>query len=196
METVYFYCAVVGGTVLLLQTLMLVFGLSHADTDLDVDTDPGDALDPSGHGGDQGHAADGFFKVLSFKTLVAFVTFFGLGGLACLEAGMKRESTLAAAVAMGLAALWLVAWLMGALGRLQSSGNLDLQNAIGASARVYLRIPARCQGPGKVTVLVQGRSIECKATTSGEEIPTGSAVRIVGLASPDTLEVTPTGMES
>jgi hypothetical protein len=196
METVYFYCAVVGGTVLLLQTLMLVFGLGHADAEFDADTDPGDVLDTGGHGGGHGHAADGFFKVLSFKTLVAFVTFFGLGGLACLEAGMKRGSTLAAALAMGIAALWLVAWLMSALGQLQSSGNLDLQNAVGATGTVYLRIPARRQGPGKVTVVLQGRSVQCKATTADAEIPTGSAVRIVGLASPDTLEVLPTGMES
>jgi hypothetical protein len=195
MESVFFYCAVVGGTVLVLQTVLIVLGLGHTDTDFAVDHDPGDVLDTSGDHG-HGHAGDAFFKILSFKTLVAFVTFFGLGGLACLNSGLKTTSSLAAAIAVGLAALWLVAWLMAALAKLQSTGTLDLRNAVGASAKVYLRIPAKHAAPGKVTVLVQGRSIECKATTSGEEIPTGSAVRVVGLIGPDTLEVLPNAKEA
>ena len=63
--------------------------------------------------------------------------------------------------------------------------------AVGCAAQVYLRIPARGTGYGKVTVTMQGRTVELNAVTSGPEIATGSAVKIVALREGDTLEVLP-----
>ncbi len=94
------------------------------------------------------------------------------------------------AVVTGGIAIFLVALLMASLSRLQSKGNLDIKNAVGSTARVYLRIPGARTGPGKVTVDVQGRSVEIEATTAGPEIATGATVRVVGLADEDTLDVT------
>jgi hypothetical protein len=96
--------------------------------------------------------------------------------------------TLPVAFLAGVAALFLVGWLMRAMGRLASSGNLDLQNAVGKTARVYLRIPKSKSGLGKVTVEVQGRSVECGAVTAAGEIPTGVPVRVVAVSG-DVLEV-------
>ena len=87
-----------------------------------------------------------------------------------------------------LIAVFVVAYIMTGLAKLQSSGNVSLDNAVGTEARVYLRIPAARGGAGKVTVAVQGRSIECKAMTAGPEIPTGAQVRVVAAGS-DTVEV-------
>ena len=85
----------------------------------------------------------------------------------------------------------LVTFLMRSLARLGSSGTLDLRNAVGAPAAVYLRIPARGQGAGKVTVDVQGRSIQVDALTDGEELPTGARVQVVALVGEDALKVIP-----
>ena len=67
----------------------------------------------------------------------------------------------------------------------------DLKNAVGHTARVYLRIPGSRRGAGKITVDVQGRSVEAAASTNGPEIPTGDQVRILGLVADDTFDVTP-----
>jgi membrane protein implicated in regulation of membrane protease activity len=76
--------------------------------------------------------------------------------------------------------LIFVAWLFRTLMRLQSSGNLDIANAIGLTGRVYLRIPKAGQGTGKVTMLVQERSLEIDAFTDEEqEIKTGQAVKVI-----------------
>lgn len=181
MQTLYFYCAVVGGVILVLQTVLLIFAGTDTDVDAhDLDLDHGDHAD----GG-----SDAFMKVLSFKTIVAFLTFFGLTGLACLEAGLDSTWTFVAAAGAGLAALYIVAWLMALLWKLRSEGNEDLRNAIGAEGKVYLRIPGNREGIGKVTLTVQGRRITRKAITSGNEIPTGAMVKVVDLIGDGTLSV-------
>jgi membrane protein implicated in regulation of membrane protease activity len=201
METLYLLCATIGGTILVVQTILLVIGGGHGDGDFDA----GDLHDghfdghvghDHGHGADHAadHAGDTFLKLLSFKTLVAFVTFFGLGGLACLQAGLSSVPSLAIALGAGFLALYLVAYLMTAMSRLQSRGNIDFKNAVGERGRVYLRVPGSNAGLGKITLALQGRTVACKAVTRGPEIPSGSNVRVVSVAA-DTLEVEPVGKE-
>jgi hypothetical protein len=201
-NNLYLLCATVGGTVLVVQTILLLFGAGgDADSDVHVhvgDMHHGDLGHDAGlaheHGTDHHHHGDSFLKLLSFKTVVAFITFFGLAGLACTRNGIAEIAALFIAVGAGSVALYIVAYLMAAMYRLQSKGNLDLRNAVGGTAKVYLRVPGERSGQGKVLVAVQGRKVECKAVTSGPEIPTGAEVRIVGLSA-DTAEVIPVGKE-
>ena len=209
MFTVYMISAVVGGTILLIQTIMLVVAghdtggmdgdtdFSAADVGHDVDVSHdfgGHDIHPDASGHDASHHTDAqqaaFLKVLSFKTVVAALTFFGLGGLACNKAGVQTTPTLLLAIGAGALALYIVAYLMAGLSRLQCQGNVDPQNAVGHTGKTYLRIPGENGGLGKVVVAVQGRAMECKAVTAGPEVPTGSAVRVVGIRGSDTLDVT------
>jgi len=185
LKNVYLLSAVVGGTILVVQTILLLVG-GGGDSDAEVD-----AGDVDGGDGDHGGDADTYFKVLSFKTVVAFVTFFGLTGMACRESGLQSIPTLVIAIGAGAVALYIVAYLMAGLSRLQSKGNLDLCNAVGQNGKVYLRVPGKRSGTGKVIVSIQGRKVECKAVTEGPEIATGTPVRVVQTSTSDTLEVLP-----
>lgn len=184
MDTVYLICAGVGGTFLVIQTLLLLFGLG-GETDVDsidsVDVDHADLHDAD--------AADVAFKVLSVKTLIAFLAFFGLAGLAGQNADMGPTPVLFLSIGTGAIAVFVVAYIMAGLAKLQSKGNVDLNNAVGTQGRVYLRIPGENAGQGKVTIEVQGRKIECKAFTAGPELPTGAQVKVVAAAGQDTVEV-------
>ncbi|MFO0984391.1 MAG: hypothetical protein U1E76_22145 [Planctomycetota bacterium] len=185
---VYVACAAIGGTVLCIQTILLLVGGAGDHTDAHFhDGDVHDASSGHDHAGD-GHG-DLFIKLLTFKTVVAFLTFFGLGGLAASSAELDRGTALVLAVAAGAIALVGVAYLMAGLAQLQSRGNLNLKNAVGQPARVYLRVPAHAAGNGKVIVAFQGRKVECKAVTHGTEIPTGAEVKVIAASGPDTVEV-------
>ncbi|MCA8950647.1 MAG: hypothetical protein KDE27_14185 [Planctomycetes bacterium] len=184
MEHVYFYCAVIGGAFLVLQVLLMLLAGGHSG--LDVDASP----DVDVTHGDVGHPdASAVVVQLSFKTVVAFVTFFGLTGMACLQNDVDRSATLLAAFGAGLFAFFMVGYLMSLMMSLQSKGNLDLQSAIGKTAKVDLRIPANHSGAGKVLVVVGGRMKSQKAVTRGVAIPTGAEVTIDGMSAPDTYEV-------
>jgi hypothetical protein len=182
MELVYMACAAAGGAVLVLQTVLLLFGVGdgHADVDLHHG---GDVADGSG----EGH--DGAFGLLSVRAVASFFTIFGLVGWLGVTQGWRAHWTVMAAVGSGLAVMLLVAWLIRAQMRLQSRGNLEPANAVGQSARVYLRVPAKNAGFGKVTLKLQGRTAEFAAFTSGAELATGALVRIVRMSTPDTFEV-------
>jgi len=188
MDTVYLICAGVGGTFLVLQTLLLLLGLGgDADADLDsVDVDSVDVDHVDVHDAD---ASDVAFKVLSAKTLIAFLAFFGLAGLAGQNAAMAPTPVLLVAVGAGSVAVFVVAYIMAGLAKLQSQGNVDLRNAVGAVGRVYLRVPGENSGQGKVTIEVQGRKLQCRAFTAGPELPTGARVRVVAATGDNAVEV-------
>ncbi len=176
MSTVFLYCAAIGGTCLVLQFLMLVAGVG-GDTDVD-----------SGHGG-VGHDQGAFLKLFSLQTITTFATFFGLVGLGTGKLGWSPITVALAATLAGTAALWLVTRLMRSLAALQSQGNLDLENAVGHTGNVYLRVPPAGQGHGRVMLSVQGRTVECRAISRGHEIPTGATIKVVERTDDDVLVV-------
>lgn len=182
MELTYMACAAAGGTVLVLQTALLLFGVGdgHADADFHHDV--------SGSDGDH---HDGALGLLSVRAIASFFTFFGLTGWMGVSKDWDPTLTVLLAALSGLALMLVVAWMMRMQAKLQSKGNLDPKNALGLSARVYLRIPARKGGFGKVTVKLQGRTAEFSAFTLGDELPTGALVKIERMSTPDTFEVVP-----
>ncbi len=175
MTHAYLACAAAGGSILLMQFGLSLFGLggdAGADGDLDVDAEG----DPSLH-------------VLSLRAIAGFLTFFGLVGWAGTGAGWHPAVTALAAGGAGTAVMLVIAYVMRMFGRLDESGNFDLKQTIGTVAQVYLRVPGASSGKGKVTASAGGRSIELQAMTRGEAIATGKTCRIVALVAADTVEV-------
>ena len=81
---------------------------------------------------------------------------------------------------------------MKGISKLQSSGNLDLSNAIGKVGQVYLTIPADSASAGKVNLTVQEQYKEFSAiTTAKEPIKTGQYVRVVAVSESGVLVVEP-----
>lgn len=196
MTTIYSVCAVIGGTVLVCQFLLTLIGIGgddSGDADFDGADAPGDGAD--GHGSpDHDHPHHGtnwFFGVLTFRTLVAAVTFFGLAGLAAKNNGAGPMPTLVAALAGGSVALFTVHWLMKSLSKLRAEGTSSPRDAVGCEGTVYVPIPAGRQGLGKVTVSVRSRTMELQARTAESALPTGARVVVVEVVGDEVVEVEP-----
>jgi hypothetical protein len=187
--TIYTVCAVGGGVLVVAQVVLQALGL-FGETDLDAhDVDVDGDFDAHADGEPHGHG-NLFFGILSFKALCAFAAIFGLVGLIMLERSGSFGLRVAVAAASGFAGMVVVAMLMRGLARLSSSGTLQLRNAVGKTGTVYLRIPGGGRGAGKVTLEIQGRSVEIVARTRGDEIPTGTRVRVIEADGEDAVEVT------
>jgi membrane protein implicated in regulation of membrane protease activity len=207
MTYLFLFFAVVGGTVLICQFVLTLVGLSGGH-DLPDDLSGGgggfhggDVHDVgSGHTGDAGHdhSADGhdhasswLFGVISFRTLIAASTFFGLAGLAAEQGGLNLFLQLALGTISGLGAMYGVHWIMRLIGRLAEDGTVRIQRAIGQEATVYIPIPGGKTNTGKIQLRLQNRLMEYAAVTdSADRLPTGTHVRVVGIAG-DVLEVMP-----
>jgi len=187
MDTVYLVCAIVGGTLIVCQFVMTLFGLGG---DHDMSGHDVGGHDVGGHDHTVGHDAETswIFSVLSFRTLTAAAAFFGLTGLAA-SRYLDPLPASGLAVGAGALALCLVGWIMRMLTRLNVDGTIRIERAVGSSGTVYVPIPASKAGIGKVQVSVLNRTMEYNAVTSKDNLPTGAKVYVVGVVSSDTVEV-------
>lgn len=189
MLNVFIFCSFVGGTVLVIQTLLSVIGFGDfGDADVDVDTgDVGDVDDNSvGHGHSSGFHV---FKLISFRTMVAGIAFFGLAGWGTHVS--TGSSLLAIIVAMlaAVVAILIVYFLYRSMDSLRYQGNVSNEKLVGATGSVYVRIPAQGKGVGKVLVTQQSRTMEYEALSVGKELSTGTQITVIKVVSPTVVEV-------
>ena len=189
MDTIFWICAVVGGTLLVCQFLLSFLGIGeHQDVD-GHDVHAGVGHDVSHHDAEHEQSESWFFSVLTFRTVVAAVTVFGLAGLAASAGQVEQPIRLVIALAGGGGAMFMVAGLMRLMMRLKSDGTVRVERAVGKTGTVYLTIPGQKAGAGKVTLNLQNRTVEYQAVTSDQELPTGAKVVVVAVVCSDTVEV-------
>lgn len=178
-QQIFALIAIPTSLIMLIQTILLLVGFG-GETDAD-----GDDVFEANNGESDGLA------LFSVRGIVSMLTVFGWAGVAFWEL-MKPFPAVLLAAALGLLTLFGMAYLMRAVSRLQSSGNIDVENAVGKVAKVYIPIPPAGKGTGKVTITLQEKYSELSAiTTSEQKIATGSLVRVVAVDGTGTLLVEP-----
>ena len=181
LEKFFVTCAIIGGILFVFRLIMQFTG-ADADTDADVgDID----VDSDVAGSD----TDISFRVLSFQGLTAFFMMFGLVGFALMhQSGWQAPGSILGATGAGFGTCWLMKLLFEKASKLQSSGNINLENAIGQEGTVYLNIPA--DGTGKAQVAVQDHLKIYDAVSEGEvELNTGTPIKVMRIISNNILVV-------
>lgn len=199
-------CAAIPMTVvMILQLILMIIGIEfgHSDSDFDADgTDAGDAGDHEfdsdhdyDHDHDHDHDSGGNHDAVRFFTIRGIVAFFAIGGwagLAALTANIPVIWSIWIALLSGVAAMILASLVIRFALRMQSSGNINLSNAMSLIADVYITIPPSRSNIGKVTLILQERFVEVDAVTDSENaIKPKTRVEIVGIAGTDCLVVSP-----
>ncbi len=111
---------------------------------------------------------------------MAFLCIGGWSGIVFAGTDMGSALAIFLAILCGFAALVGMAYMLKLILSLQSSGNINLANAIGKVGQVYIPIPGDRKGSGKVNVIIQDKYTEINAITNEPEtLKTGEAVRIV-----------------
>lgn len=168
---IYALIAIPATLALVVQTVLLLFGIGAGDGDADFDAD----ADLS----DLAEGSDGLV-LFSLRGILAMAAIGGWSGLVMHEAGITTVITVILSVAIGFMALVGLAWLMKISMKLQSNGNLNLGYAIGRVGTVYIPIPENMKGSGKINLTIQERFVEIGAVTSSDrKLMTGESVRVV-----------------
>jgi hypothetical protein len=174
----YFLMAAVGTTLFLIRLAFALFGGDGGDFDADVD--------PGVH--DVG--SDASFTLFSLLSVMAFIMGTGWMGLACrIDWGLNRPVSVFVSVGFGVLMMFFAAGLMYMTRRLNRTITYDVKTAVGRTARVYMSIPARGEGQGKVQVSVSGRLMTMPAVSSGAALDAFTDVKVVDTRDDGTLVV-------
>lgn len=155
-------------------------------SDLDSTFDDG-SFDDDGTDVDDAH--DGL-RLFTLRSIIAFFAVGGWVGVAAIEWNLSSILAVILAVAAGTLAMYFVAWTIYTFLKMQQSGSMKYEYAVGKEGVVYLTIPAG--GLGKVNVIVQDRLCELSAqTNSDRDIKTGEKVIVVDFTPDGVLIVEP-----
>ena len=168
LEMFYLVCAIIGGGMFVLRSLMMVIGMGgddHHDVDAPTESEGSPAHD---------------FKMFSIHSLTAFILMFGLTGF-LMTRNAEGSKWLAGVVAfvVGLATMFIIAKLFQSARKLQSDGTIHPAQAAGAEGSVYLAI--RPGEIGKVQLTVRGalKIYDARANNPAASLKTGDAVKVV-----------------
>lgn len=151
----------------------------------DIDSD---APDITGSGG--GALAAFGLRLISLRSIIAFLAIGGwVGYTLCYS--LDWYYSLIIALVCGLAAACGMAGAMLGLEKMQSSGNINPQNAVGKIGTVYLTVPPERSGRGKINILIQERYAEYEAVTDDDSpLPTASEIKVLKHLGSNVLLVT------
>ena len=182
-EKVYWIIAIPSTVLLMVQVAMTLMGsdANDMDTDIDGDIDGGDGDMDGGAG----------WQFFTYKNVLGFFTLFGWTGLGFLQMGLGLFIVGIFSVIAGITMMVVMAALFYYISKLNQSGTMIIEHAIGHTGEVYLRIPPSREGHGKVQVEFQGNLQEMDAITDDEkELPTGSLAQVLEIVNNQILLVT------
>ena len=160
--------------VLVVQTVLLLIGVGGLADGVDLD---GDGVpDTPGFEGD----GDGGLALFSLRGIMSLAAVAGWSGLVMHEAEIPLGLTVFLAAAFGFLAMVGIAFIMKLASKLQQNGNLDIGYAIGKVGTVYIPVPPKMSGSGKINLTIQERFVEVDAKTPCDrKLNTGESVRII-----------------
>ncbi len=161
LQQALFLIAVFSTTIFVIQLLVTLSGIGGDE--FDVEASDGSSFD--------------FGDVFSIRNGVSFLMGFSWGGLMAYDWGLSHEAmVVTVGFLVGSFFVMVNIALFLALSRLRHSGNLQIENAIGADGTVSLTIPENRSGVGKVMINIQGRLKELHAITDGEALAKNTSI--------------------
>lgn len=182
----YWGIAIFASIVVLMQTCLSFIGTGDVDTgdvdvDFDADTDAdADSLDNVGA-----------MHLLSIRNVFYFLLGFGWAGISLWNTIPNPFVLGFVAVLVGCLFVGIFLFIYRQMMKLQSNGAFDINDSVGKVCDVYLRIPAKGQGLGKVQISFNGSVQELDARSSGEQISSGAKVQVLRVIDKKVLEVEP-----
>jgi len=177
-ERIYWIIALPSTLVLLFILITTFLGgdaeTDMADVDAEIDTDVGIG-----------------FQFFTFKNFIGFFTIFSWTGLACIDNGFGTGLTVLISSLAGLAMMFVMAGIYFLLSRMVDDGTLKVSNAVGRLGEVYMNIPPKGDGMGKIQINIQGSMREMSAISNDEELlKMGSVVKVLEVIDGHILLVT------
>lgn len=175
--------------IFVIQSIMTFIGIGgDADLDAGGDVDVPDSAD----GVDGADGADPGMNLYTFRNLINFLLGFGWTAIICYDKIASTALLIGVALLVGVIFVAIVMYLFKWLWSMQASGNINVEkSAVGCEGKVYLTIPAERKGSGKVQITINDSVREYTALTDGDELKTGTDIKVTEVINGTTLVVEP-----
>ncbi|SDD62429.1 NfeD family protein [Niabella drilacis] len=164
----FWWVAIITSIVFLIQTV-LTFAGGHGADGINADFD-GDLT-----------GADAPFQMFSLRNLINFLMGFGWTGVAFFHSMENKALLIALAVVIGIFFVLLFFFVIRQLMKLTEDNTFNAEKLIGKSGEVYLTIPEKRSGLGKIQISYNNTSHELTAVTEGERLFSGTLVKVLGI---------------
>ncbi len=172
----FWFVAIPASVIFLIQTIITFFGADAADgveADFDGDLSGGDAP----------------FQLFSLRNLINFLLGFGWTGISFYDTISNQFVLITLAIIIGGTFVYFFFIIIKQVQKLAENNSFKITNTINKTAEVYLTIPEKKSGKGKVLVSVKGSVHELDAITANDALPSGSMVRVVQIENDNLLIV-------
>ena len=176
------WCITIPVSVVFILQMILTFSGMDSNGDLDADFD-GDMEINHDHGSAP-------FQLFTFRNFVNFLLGFGWTVISFESIIQNQGLLILLGVGVGMALVAAVMYIFISMSKMTQQGNMDINNALNQTCEVYLTIPAKKTGLGKVHIKIQGTLRELDAITLGDRIPTGSQAKVLSVTKNNLLLVT------
>ncbi|KAF2507453.1 NfeD family protein [Flavobacterium foetidum] len=171
----FWYIAIPTSLIFLIQTVITFSGLDVADgfdTDFNADVHDGD------------------FQLFSLRNLINFLLGFSWTGISFYATfGEKPVFLIITSFVVGVLFVLLFFFVIKQVQKLAEDNSFKITNTLNKTAEVYLTIPEKKTGKGKIMISVNGAFHELEAMTEQDRIPSGSSVKVVRIENNNLLIV-------
>ncbi len=172
----FWFVALPASVIFLIQTVMTFIGANSMDG---IDADFNGNFD----------STDAPFQLFSLRNLINFLLGFGWAGVSFYKLIPNPVLLILVAALTGIIFVTLFFLIIKQLLKLAEDNSFNIKNTLNKSADVYLTIPEKRSGKGKIMVSINGSVHELEAMTDGERIPSNSTVKIIKIENDNILIV-------
>lgn len=167
LQRTFWFIAIPASLVFIIQMIMTFMGADSSDgLEADFDSDL--------------NGSDDTFQLFSLRNLINFLLGFSWTGLSFYQSIENKTLLIIISLLVGLMFVFLFFLIIKQVKKLAEDNSFHIQHTMGKSGEVYLTIPEKKSGKGKILISINGSTRELDAMTLNEKIPYGALVKVVG----------------
>lgn len=162
----FWYIALPVSLFFALQTVMTFMGIGGEDVETELEAEGHDHTDMP-------------FELFTLRNLINFLLGFSWTGISFFHTIENKTLLIGLAVLVGISFVALFFFIIKQMMRLNENNSFSLAKTINQTGTVYLTIPEKKSGKGKIQISVNGSFHELDALTENDRIETGALVKVI-----------------
>lgn len=172
----FWFVAIPTSLIFVIQTIMTFIGADSTDG---IEADFDGNLD----------GADAPFQLFSLRNLINFLLGFSWTGISFYVIIENKLFLILLSLLIGALFVYLFFFIIKQVQKLAEDNSFKLSNTLNKTAEVYLTIPEKKSGKGKIMISVNGAFHELDAMTENDKIASNTIVKVVKIENNNILIV-------